>query len=44
MTRKDIELAEQRITLASKKVQPQHLEYWLSIPAARGKGTDVQNY
>ena len=44
MTSKEIELAEQRISLASKKVKPEHLEYWLSLAAARGKGTDKQCY
>ena len=44
MTRKEIELAEQRISLASKKVKPEHLEYRLSLAAAKGRGTDKQSF
>ena len=44
MTNKEIEEAEHRISLASKKVKLEHLEYWLSIAAARGRGTDKQSF
>jgi len=44
MTRKEIELAEQRISLASKKVKPEHLEHWLCRAATRCRGTDKQSY
>jgi len=44
MTRKEVEAAELKISLASKSVKPQHLEYYLSLAAARGKGTDKQSY
>ena len=38
MTKQEIELAERRISLASKKVKPEHLEYWMCLAAARGRG------
>ena len=44
MTKQEIELAERRISLASKKVKPEHLEYWMCLAAARGRGTDKQCY
>jgi len=44
MTNKEIEKAELRISLASKKVKPEHLEYWLCLTAARDKGTDKQSF
>ena len=40
MTKKAIEDAERRISLASKKVKIEHLEYWMCLAAARGKGTE----
>ena len=44
MTNKEIEQAEKLISLASKQVKPDHLEYWMCLAAARGKGTDKQCY
>ena len=43
MTKKEIEDAERRISLASKKVKPEHVERWLCLAAARGKGTNKQS-
>ena len=44
MTKKEIEDAERRISLASKKVKTGHHEYWMCLAAARGMGTDKQSY
>ena len=44
MTKQEIELAEHRISLASKKVKTEHLEYWLSVAAARGRGADKHTF
>ena len=44
MSKQETELAEQRISLVSKKVKPEHLEHWLCLAAARGKGTDKQSF
>ena len=44
MSKKEIEDAERRISLASKKVKIEHLEYWMCLAAARGMGTDKQSY
>jgi len=44
MTKKEQEAAELKISLASKTVKPQHLEYYLCVAAARGAGTDKQSY
>ena len=37
MTKQEIEDAERSILQASKKVKPDHLEYWLCLAAARGR-------
>ena len=44
MTKKEREEAERRISLASKKVKPEHLECWLCLAATRGIGTDKQSF
>ena len=44
MTKQEIEQAEHLISLASKKVKPEHLEHWLCLAATRGRGTDKQSY
>jgi hypothetical protein len=44
MSKKEREEAERRISLTSKKVKPEHLEYWLSVAAARGRGTYKQSF
>ena len=43
MSKKEREEAERRISLASKKVEPEHLENWLCLAATRGRGTDKQS-
>jgi len=43
MTIKEIEEAERRISLASEKVKPEHVERWLCLAAARGKGANKQS-
>jgi|TARA_B100000073_G_scaffold280448_1_gene241048 hypothetical protein len=43
MSKKEREEAERRISLASKKVKPEHLDYWLCLAATRGRGADKQS-
>ena len=42
MTKKEREQAERRISIASKKVKPEHLEHWLYLAATRGRSTNKQ--